>query len=80
MSDTPEQPKSDPVPRAEDEPTLAIRRAGRYVGIGATTAYNRAATGELVPGVPVIRVGAKYRVPTSALRRALGLDTVPVND
>ena len=36
-----------------------------------------ARTGQLADGVPVIRVGAKYRVPTAALRRALGLD--PVN-
>lgn len=62
------------IPRPEDEPTIDLRRAGRAFGIGATTAYNRAATGELAPGVPVIKVGAKYRVPTAAVRRALGLD------
>ena len=61
------------IPDPEVAPTVELRLAGRALGIGATTSYTRAASGELIPGVPVLKIGAKYRVPTVALRRALGL-------
>ena len=62
------------IPTAEESPTVDVRLAGKAFGLGATTSYTRAASGQLVDGVPVIKVGSKYRVPTVALRRALGLD------
>jgi hypothetical protein len=49
--------------------------AGRLVGLSRTATYSAASDGELIPGVPVIRVGRrKLVVPTAALERALGLD------
>jgi hypothetical protein len=63
------------IPTAEESPTVsAWPIAGKALGIGKDVTYERAATGELVPGVPVLKVGNKYRVPTAALRQALHLD------
>src|SRR5262249_39389194 len=69
---------NDVLPRAEDEPTIDVRRAGRLLGIEQTPAYKHAQRGELVPGVPVIKIGRQYRVPTAPLLRVLGLDN-PIN-
>lgn len=63
------------IPTVEQTPTVDLwPTAARAVGIGKTVAYERAATGQLTDGVPIIRVGTKWRVPTAALRRALCLD------
>lgn len=68
---------SQMIPLPEDSPTVDVRLAGRAFGLGQSTTYARAASGkELAPGVPVIKVGAKYRVSTAVLRRALGLDDI----
>jgi hypothetical protein len=64
------------IPLPEDSPTVDVRLAGKALGISSTTSYNRAATGELAPGIPVIKIGGKYRVSTAVLRRALGLEVV----
>lgn len=64
------------IPTAEESPTVDVRLAGKALGLGATTSYTRAASGQLIEGVPVIKVGSKYRVPTVALRRVLGLDPI----
>jgi hypothetical protein len=45
--------------------------AGRALGIGRTRAFELARRGEFP--VPVLRVGATYRVPTAPLLRLLGL-------
>jgi Helix-turn-helix domain len=45
--------------------------AGRVLGIGRTTAYALARSGEFP--CPVVRVGGAYKVPTSGLLRLLGL-------
>lgn len=45
--------------------------AGRWLGIGRTTAYRLAELDEFP--VPVLRVGHSYRVPTVALLTLLGL-------
>lgn len=62
------------IPPAEETPTVGLEVAGPALGIGMTRAYELAQSGQLTDGVPVLRVGAKYRVPTATLRRALGLD------
>jgi len=62
------------IPTVEESPTIGLDVAGRLLGIRLTKAYELAKAGQLADGVPVIRVGVKYRVPTAALRRVLGLD------
>lgn len=51
--------------------TVDLVTAARALGIGRTTAYQLARAGELP--VPVLRLGARYRVPTAALLSALGV-------
>ena len=51
--------------------TVDLVTAARALGIGRTTAYQLARAGELP--VPVLRLGARYRVPTAALLTALGV-------
>lgn len=55
-----------------DETTVSVPEAGRMLGCSKNTAY------ELVRQhrfpVPVIRVGAKLRVPLLPLRRLLGAE------
>jgi len=57
--------------------TINVTQAARIIGVASATAhraYN--ATGELIPGVPVIRCGRRCIVSTAALRTALGI-TLP---
>ena len=68
------EPPTQLIPKAEECPTTPIRVAGKAFGISSSSAYTRAATGELVEGLPVIRVGGKYVVSTARLRRLLELD------
>jgi excisionase family DNA binding protein len=51
--------------------TVDLVTAARALGIGRTMAYQLARAGELP--VPVLRLGARYRVPTAALLGALGV-------
>jgi hypothetical protein len=62
------------IPLASEAPTVGLDVAGPALGVGVATAYRLARTGALAPGVPVLRVGSQFRVPTAALRKALGLD------
>jgi excisionase family DNA binding protein len=64
------------IPTPEESPTVPLDLAAEAFGIGDTTSYKLAHEGRLADGVPVIRVGSKFRVPTAALRRALCLDVV----
>lgn len=50
--------------------------AARALGVGRTTAYALARTGEFP--CPVIRVGSGYKVPTAGLLRVLGLADIPI--
>lgn len=60
------------LPNAEDQPTIDLMTAARAWGVNSqTTAYRMAANDEFP--FPVHRVGNKWRVPTAALRRILGL-------
>ncbi len=55
-------------------PTIDLVRAAELFGIGRDGAYEAAKRGELCAGVPVLRVGGRYRVPTVAVERVLGID------
>lgn len=55
-----------------DKLTMTVPEAARAIGVGTNTAYDMARTGEIIPGVPVIRAGRKVLVPRGLLLRALG--------
>ena len=57
---------------ADAHATVSIRDAARCLGVGKNAAYSAARRGEIA-GVPVLRVGISYRVPTAEILRALGL-------
>ena len=50
-------------------PMLDLMTAAGLLGIGRTTAYHLARTGRFP--VPVLRIGASYKVPTAPLRALL---------
>lgn len=58
----------------EAPPTIGLMEAAEVLGISRTIAYREAKQGALFPGVPVYRVGGKYRVPTSFVLNALGIE------
>lgn len=58
------------VPTADEQPTMPVEEAGRYFGLGRTSAYEAARRGDL----PTIRFGRRVVVPTAQLRKLLGLD------
>lgn len=60
-----------PLPRPEDRPTLDIPEAGAYLGLNRPQSY-RAAKAGLLPTVQVSE--RRWKVPTAALRKMLGLD------
>ncbi|HXN60922.1 MAG TPA: helix-turn-helix domain-containing protein [Acidimicrobiales bacterium] len=60
------------IPDPEEQPTLTVDEAARFLGIGRSTAYDGIRSG----GIPSIRVGGRIVVPTAALRRLLQLDAV----
>jgi hypothetical protein len=53
-----------------------VLTAARVLGIGRTTAYGLARSGEFP--CPVVRVGGAYKVPTVGLLRVVGLDGMPM--
>jgi hypothetical protein len=58
-------------------PVIDVVQAGRWVGLSRSAAYSAADSGELLPGVPVFRVGQrKLMVSTAALEAALGTDVM----
>lgn len=64
-----------PTPRKLRKPaTLGIAVAGRIAGIGRSVSYEAARSGQLLDGVPVLKIGQRYRVPVAALEAALGID------
>ena len=52
--------------------TTDVVTAGQILGLSRNSAYRLARAGTFP--VPVLRVGAQYRVPVAALLTALGLD------
>ena len=59
--------------------TLTIHQVAALLGIKPSTAYAHCRSGreELAPGIPIIRVGARYFVPTVAVERVLCTDIDP---
>jgi excisionase family DNA binding protein len=55
-------------------PTCSVEQAASVLGVGRGHAYQSVKTGEL----PVIHLGRRVLVKTSALRRMLADQTVPV--
>lgn len=53
-----------------------LRTAARALGIGSTTAYRLIRQDEFP--CPVLRVGGRYRIPTTELMRALGIEDRPL--
>ncbi|MFJ4908210.1 DNA-binding protein [Streptomyces sp. NPDC093249] len=53
-----------------------LRTAARALGICLGTAYRLNRLGQFP--CPVLRVGGRYRVPTTALMRALGIEERPL--
>lgn len=58
------------VPLPEEQPTLDVPTAGRFLGLSKEAAYNAAARGD----IPILRIGRRIVVPTAALRRMLLID------
>ena len=56
--------------------TLTIQEAASLLGIGLSSAYEAARTGNFP--TPVLRISGRYVVPTKPLLDALGLDELPV--
>lgn len=71
-----ESPELVSIPTVEEAPTVPLwPTAATAFGIKKATAYDKLApSGQLCEGVPIIRVGGQWRVPTAALRRKLQLD------
>ncbi|MBX7554865.1 helix-turn-helix domain-containing protein [Streptomyces sp. tea 10] len=53
-----------------------LRTAARALGICSTTAYRLIRNDEFP--CPVLRVGRRYRIPTTELMRALGIEDRPL--
>lgn len=53
--------------------TVDVPTAGRCWGMSRTSAYRAARSGELAPGVPVLRLGRRLVVTRAALLAALGI-------
>lgn len=58
-------------------PIVNLPTAARVLGIGRGTAYDLAGRGEFP--VPVLRLGARWRVPTSGLLDLLGIKRPSTN-
>jgi Helix-turn-helix domain len=62
------------IPDPAEQPTVPLwPDAARALGLGRARAFELARRGELP--FAIFRLGRSYRVPTAALRRALGLDS-----
>lgn len=76
MTEKPDHDKQNQTTVLDDPTrlTVSVSEAARLLGIAVSTAhgaYNR--TGELIPGVPVLRAGRRCIVSTAALRAALSM-------
>lgn len=60
--------------RDPDRVTVSVSQACAILGISKSTGHNAyKGTGELSPGLPVVKVGRRYVVSVFHLRAALGL-------
>jgi hypothetical protein len=53
--------------------TIPLQEAARRWPLERDHAYKLARTGQLAPGVPVIKAGGRYYVPVAPFERALGI-------
>ena len=58
------------LPLPEEQPTMTVPDAGKFLGLSRSSSYEAAGRGE----IPVLEFGRRLLVPTAALRRLLGLD------
>jgi hypothetical protein len=56
------------LPDADQQPTMTVEVAGRFLGLGRSAAYAAARTGV----IPTLRIGRRLVVPTARLRALLG--------
>lgn len=56
-------------------PTITIAAAANLLGIGRSSAYEAARTGNFP--APVLKINGRYVVPTKPLLDVLGLDELP---
>lgn len=69
------------LPDPREVPTLSVPEAARLLGVGRTAAYAAAREFERSDGrsgLPAVRVGTRFRVPTAALLRLLGFGQADV--
>lgn len=59
---------------AAGECVVDVDMARLPLKIGRVAAYKLASQGALAEGIPVLRLGRKYKVPLAALISALGID------
>ena len=59
-----------PLPDPATEPVLSVERAGSFMGLGRSAAYDAVRRGDL----PSLRIGRRVVVPTARLRALLGID------
>ena len=64
------RPSLPPLPEPQDEPTIGVVLAGRYLGLSRSGSYDAAKRGD----IPTIKVGHRILVPTASYRRMLGID------
>ncbi len=60
--------------RDETRAVVSLEEAARALGIGRTCAQEQARREGRLGPVPILRIGRLYKVPTSALQRALGIE------
>jgi excisionase family DNA binding protein len=65
--------KKTAVPTPAERPTLTVAEAAQYLGVSRSHGYAAVRSGEL----PSISLGRRVVVPTSAVRKMLGLDDSP---
>lgn len=68
--------RTSPLPKIDElPPTIGVGLANQYLGIGRSKGYELLRAGRYP--VRTLQVGERYRVITSDLRRALGMEGPP---
>jgi hypothetical protein len=53
---------------------ISVENASKLLGVACSTArYAIKTTGQITTGVPVIKIGGRYKVPTAEMRKCLGI-------
>jgi len=61
-------------PQRTKAATVSLEMLADLLGYGRSTTYDEARRTGTVAGLPVIKVGSRFRVPTVAVERLLGID------